>query len=499
MRRTAVIITAIFCSIPSMSRERYWPDPRLAIRAEYRQDALDFDDTDKRFFRESASLTFIQSSANFTHVHIGANKENRFTWHIGIKGLSPYFDCILGHYYVNFGAGLIVGKKAAVSPDLFSRRLIISGAGPFTPCISGNPLYAFQGVSAGLTIPFQEASISFHGFFSFRNRYVRNDINYQNITGSSINSILLRTKKDYRYSEPIEINDYGSIVILQAMEHLTLQAYFIYTAMRQSNNHRLLWNYGDRNIQEGEKAFYAYGCYSEYRDDHITLFIELGFPNKVLSPAAGSHRTERGYGLLYGLYFRHPACSLSFSGKHADKQFYSPYSSGRNYAETAWMADISVRPLKLLSLGGAFFAEKKIAAAGNEQYLPYLRREQAFVKYSKAGKRYLSIKFSHIENGKKNGIERHLQIKASAGIFIMKSILFSFNGTAQQRNADGFSGSASAGIKLCLLRYFTVNMRYSHFFITQGDSLYTAVAPYRDSIARGIFIAASSNMITCVV
>ena len=86
MRRTAVIIAVIFCSISATPREKQWPDPRLAIRAEYREDALDYDDTDKRFFRESASLTFIQSSANFTHVHIGANKENRFT--IGKPGMS---------------------------------------------------------------------------------------------------------------------------------------------------------------------------------------------------------------------------------------------------------------------------------------------------------------------------------------------------------------------------------------------------------------------------
>src|SRR4030042_5524718 len=151
--------------------------------------------------------------------------------------------------------------------------------------------------------------------------------------------------------------------------------------MRRSNNHRLLWNYGDRNIQEGEKAFYAYGFFSQYHDDYITLFIELGFPNRVLLSAVGGSRTERGYGLLYGLFFRHPVCSLSFSGKHADKQFYSPYSSGKNYAETAWMAQIAVRPLKLLSLGGAFFAEKKISAAGNERYLPFLRREQVFLKF----------------------------------------------------------------------------------------------------------------------
>jgi hypothetical protein len=499
MRRTAVIIASLFFSIPAPAREKNRFDPRLAIRVEYRQDALDYDDMDKRFFRESASLYFMKSSASFTYVHIGTNKENRFTWNINIQGISPYFDCILGHYYINFGAGLIVGKKTAISPDPFTRRLIISNAGPFIPCSSGNPLYCFHGITAGLTLPFQDVSISLRGFFSFRNRYVRNDIYYRDVTGSSFNSILIRTKKDYRYSEPAEINDYGSILVIRAVEHLTVQAYFIYTAMRRSNNHRLLWNYGDRDIQEGEKAFYAYGFYSEYHDDYITLFIEFGFPHQVLTTAAGGCRTQHGYGLLYGLYFRHHACFLSFRGKHADKNFYSPYSSGTNYAETAFMADIAVRPLKPLSLGCAFFADKKISPTGYEQYLPFLRRELAFLKYTEAGKGYLSLKFSHIENGKKNGIERYLQLRTSAGIFLMKSILFSFNGTVQQKGTSGYSASLHVGIKLCLLRYITVNLRYSRYFITPGNSLYSAESPLRGSISNGNFVDSSSNIMTCIV
>jgi hypothetical protein len=499
MRLAAVIIAAIFCSVPATAREKYPPGPSLAISAEYRQDALDYDDADKRFFRESARLSFMRSSASFTHVHIGAKKENRFTWNLSIKGLSPYFDCILGHYYINLGAGLIAGKKTAVSPDPLSRRLVITRSDVFIPCSSGNPLYSFQGAAAGLILPFQEGSISFRGFFSFRNRYVRNDIYYRDATGSSFNSIIMRTKKDYRYSEPAEINDYGSAVTLHALNHLTVQAYFIFTAMRRSNNGRLLWNYGDRIAQTGEKALYVYGFFSQYHDDYITIFFELGFPAKVLSSVAGGSMTERGYGLLYGLQFRHPAFSLSFIGKHADKHFYSPYSSGRNYAETAWMADITVRPLKLLSLGGAFFAEKKVSPAGNEQYLPFLRREQGFLKFGGAGKAYFSVKLSHAESGKKNGLERYLQMKASAGIFVRESILFSFSGTAQRKDAGGFSGSLGAGIKLCLLRYIILEMRYSRFFIARGDSLYASIAPFRDSISRSTIVAGSSNIFTCVM
>jgi hypothetical protein len=499
MRRTAVIIAAIFCAITAQARERHWPDPRLAISAEYRQDALDYGDEEKRFFRESARLSFMQSSASFTHIHIGANKENRFTVNISIKGLSPYFDCVMGHYHVNFGAGLMAGKKTAASPDLFSRRMVISRSDTVSPCSDGNPLYSFQGAATGLNIPFQDGFISFRGFFSFRNRYIRNDIYYRNATGSSFNSIIVRTKKDYRYSEPAEINDYGGAVTLRAAKHLTLQAYCIYTAMRRSNSHRLLWNFGDRIALAGERAWYAYGFFSQYRDDYITLFIEIGFPIKVLSSAAGGSRTERGYGLLYGLSFRHPACSLSFSGKHTDARFYSPYSSGGNYAETAWMASIAVRPIKLFSLGFAIFAEKKVSPAGNEGYLPSLRREQGFLKFSAARKGHFTIRFRHAVSATKNGVERHFQLKVSAGLFIRESILFTLSGSAQRKDAGSLSGSLNAGIRLCLFRHFLLDLHYSRFFIARRDPLYSSVAPYRDSIARGTFVSHSSNMITCAV
>ncbi|OHD66660.1 MAG: hypothetical protein A2176_05190 [Spirochaetes bacterium RBG_13_51_14] len=497
MHRSTLIGAALLCCSPAYAAEPIWSDPELSIQAEYRQDTLDYDDVEKKFCSEKARLSFGKSSASFTHVYINATGEHRFTWNLTISGIPPYFDCILGHYYANFGAGLLVGRKRALSSDQFSRRLIVSRGSPFLPCSSGNPLYSFHGAAAGFTVPVGGISLSVRGFVSFRNRFARNDAYAPDSTGNSFNSILGRLQKDFRYSEPVEINDYGSVVDLRISEHFFLQSYFLYAGIRRAVNRSFLWNYGDGGLPLGEKAFYCFGFFFQYRDDYITLFIELGFPNKVLSTPAGMTRSVRDFGILYGLTFRHRACELSFAGKNTGNNFYSPYSSGVSHAETACAIGIRIRPLPELCLGCGFFGEKKISSAANQSYLPSIIREQVFFKYGAARKGSVSARLSFVEQEKKTGIDRYIQIKSSAKIYAKKSVLFSFSGTAQRKGDGRYSGSINAGTSLCMLRYLTVTLFYSRFFIGRDNPLYTSISPRPNSITPGMLVKATSHMATC--
>ncbi|MBN2161008.1 MAG: hypothetical protein JW807_16575, partial [Spirochaetes bacterium] len=440
MRRLALTIALLLSSIHAAAIEEPGSGPVLRLAAEYRQDAIDYDDVEKTFFRETARLDFGASSARITHVHIGRTKENRFTWNILLRGISPHFDCIIGHYVLNFGAGLLAGRKRAVSPDLFSRRLVLSRSAPYTPCSSGNPLYSFRGAAAQISMDLRGVLISLCGFFSFRDRYARTDRYHNNYTGSSFNSILARTEKDYRYSEPAELYDYGCTLLLRLCEHFTLQPYFLYTALRRTNGAALTWSYGDHGVPMGEKGFYGYGIYLEYRDDYITIFCEAGFPRTIRSSIAGYTRTVGDYGILYGLEFRHPACAISFSGKGTGKNFYSPYSSGKRYAERAWMADIAVRPARGLSLGAGFFGEKQVAVNGYQTLRPFNRREHLFIKYGSPSEGSAMITFKCLEKETKNGIERTLRLAPSAKIFIMRSILLRASGAAQRDRSGNYSG-----------------------------------------------------------
>lgn len=499
MRRAALTLALSILLSPAQARELASRDTRLTVRAEYRQDAIDYDGNEKRFIRDSATVSFGKSSANFTHVHIGDKKENRFTWYINMSGITPYFNCLLGNFYLNFGAGLVAGKKRATVPDPFSRGPVVSAGVPFSPCAAGSPLYAFRGFAAGPACEIGPLSVSLTGFYSFRTRYVRTDINLLDVTGSSFNSLLARTKKDYRYSEPAEIGDSGCLFMVHIGGRLTLQSYFIHTAAARSGARRLLWDYGDLGTPEGVKASYSYGFFVRYRDNAIEMFIELGFPTIIISTAAGGGRKSSGFGLIYGLKFMHRGCTLSFTGKSCDRQFYAPYAAGSSRAETSWKADIVLRPIERLTLGVACFSEKKASAAGYERYRPSSIREDAFIRYRVPGKGSFSAAIGHLEEDRQRGVQRSLRLKSSAAIFIMKSIRLSARGSFLKKGRSRHSGSIGAGLSLCMLHFFRVDLRYSRYYIARGNPLYASRATYRNSITRMTGINSTSDIAACRV
>lgn len=492
MYRTALILAALICCAAAPAGTRTG-GIRLEMQAEYRRDAIDYDEQEKNFTREKIRLDFGESFADVTHVYVGEEREHRFTGSLVLRGLTPYFDCVAGHYYANFGAGLIAGKKTYASPDPYTRGPILTRGAPFTPCTGGNPLFCFQGLAGGFTIPAGCVSLSVRGFFSYRDRYVRNDKYLPDVTGTSLGSIIARRARDYRYSEPVVIGDYGCVVDLRIADRLLFQAYFIRTEIRRTTGRSLLWNYGDRRLPLGDKAFYAYGFFAQYRDDYIRIFIEAGIPSRVVSALSGKRALIRDYGMVYGLAFTHSACAISFTGKTCGNNFYTPYGAGGSYAESSWLIGIAVMPLRGLTLRGSFYAEKKKSTGSSLSYLPLMKRERLRVEYSLPRVVVCSIHATALQNEKKNGPERTLQLGSSAGVYIMHSILVSASGTARRSGDGRWRGSLKTGMTLCLLRFISLSFSYARFFATDSDPLYVPAASSSGSISTGRYVSTASH------
>jgi len=498
MHRIALMLAALACCA-SVHAGKEPGALRLEMQAEYRRDVLDYDDREKNFTREKIRLGFGESFADVTHVYVGEDRGHRFTGSLALRGITPYFDCVAGHYYANFGAGLIAGKKTYASPDPFTRGPILTRGAPFTPCTGGNPLYCFQGLAGGFIIPAGPVSLSVRGFFSYRDRFVRNDIYLPDVTGTSFGSIIARREKDYRYSEPVVISDYGCVIELCIAERLLLQGYFIHSGISRTTGRSLLWNYGDRHLLLGEKTFYAYCFFSQYRDDYIRIFLEAGIPSRVMTTVSGKRAVLRDYGLVYGLSFSHGACAISFTGKNCGNDFYTPYGAGGSHAESSWLAGVAVRPLRGLALEGSFYAEKKKSSGSALSYLPFIKRERIRIRYAVPRVAYCSLGATALQEEKKNGRQRALQIRAAAGIYILKSILISASGTAQRAEDGRWSGSLRAGASFCMLRFVSLSFSYSRFFISGGGPLYTPAASGRNSISTGRYVSESSHVADCTL
>jgi hypothetical protein len=497
MHRAVLIFAALANSFLAHGAEKNRFFPELMVRGEYRRDTLDYDDVEKQFFREKISLFFAKkSSLNLAHIYIGAAKEHRFTWNMAVTDISPYFKCVIGNYHVNFGAGLIAGKKTGISPDLFSKKLVVSRNDLFMPCDSGNPLYSYLGAAAVGSYSFTHVSVALSPFFSYKNRYAGNEIYVSGRTAESFNTILYRSAGDYRHSEPVEINDYGCAAEIRIGDHGMIQSYLIYTTIRR-NKQNVLWDYTDRGIQNGaENGFYGYGLFAQYRDGYIIIFFESGISNRIVRFESGKRTTVRDYGIMGGLKFRHPVFYLSVTGKTTGKNFYSPYSSGNGYAENAWIANLSTTPVRLLTLGGGIFAEKKLSPGYRETRLLCNMREKAYILCRLPQKGALKIQFNHLRMEKQPRTERYVQLKPSLSYYILGSILLSLSGKAQKKNGAFWSFSLHSGTGLIFFNCITIILYYSWFFISKNNYLYSMIAPYRESITPESIIKNTSQAVT---
>jgi hypothetical protein len=184
------------------------------------------------------------------------------------------------------------------------------------------------------------------------------------------------------------------------------------------------------------------------------------------------------------------------TGKNTSKTFYSPYSSGNGSAENAWMANMSVIPLKKLTIGVGFFGERKISPGYNESYLHSARLEKAYLQYRLQTRGRVLLKFIHLENRKQSGIERYLQLVSSVKYYINNSVLLSLSGKAQKKDSGSYSASVNTGIGFTMWNYITFMMYFSRYFISNKNYLYSTIVPNTDAINLGSFIKTSSNAVT---
>ncbi len=488
--RRSILIGAVLLLGASPARP---DDPRVTLRAEYRQDALDYDDAEKRFLRESSRLDFGRSSAGITHIHIPETRSHRFTWHLRIRGASPHFEASMGHYRLNFGTGLLVGKKRAVSPDAFTRRLVISRGTPFAPSDTGNPLFSFHGAAASGSVGGPVFTASAGGFFSFRNRFVREDRSIPGTTRSGFTTILSGTERDRRRPEPAEIFDRGGFLTLVIGERLTAQSYVIDTGIRRGGGRRLLWGQDDFDAARGVRG---YGFFLQYRDDYIAIFAELSFSRLGSRAVTGKSRTSRARGLCGGLVFRHPAVVLSFSGKSTSANYYAPYASGGSRSETAWSGDITIRPFPRFSVGSGVHMEKAMSPSSREPHRPAMRRESVSVRYGAAGMASVSARLTCVETERKRGRERNLRLGASGRVYLCRSVLFRLQGTGQSRGRGRHSASLGGGVTFWLFNILEIRASYKRFIIDRNNPLYS-VAPRREArIAPGTYVRESLDRVS---
>jgi hypothetical protein len=470
-------ITLLFTAQSSFKTEA--AADSLYIDTGIKHDILDYEENREiLLFNSRATLTAEDKfTFNFTGIQNYSDDYFLYTWYTHLQEINNSMNIILGHYNLNFGSGLIMGKKAFVSSDPFSRRFIISKDTPLSPSNNGNPIYSFTGGAAEIYYTEDNFRISLLPFFSFQERFISPEDSDNGYITSSLAT--LNTKINNRGGdEPVYIFNYGLMASADIYSFLKIQAYAFETALKKADLNDLSWDSGKYGIDTGTGKMSYSALFIQYSDKNISIFIEPALSNKH------ADKNITGYALMYGLAFKSSPFDISFTAKSTDTSFQADYSSGSRLPEKTWEMKSVYKAYSWLKLGAAVYSQNSLQGGYNSSYIEGTRREEisADIKVFKnlgikLSARSLSCYSSEYKDKKYQYIINITHEPYSFFNHSFKGLIQTNNGEESKLLSQNFIFKVSR---------FTFKTGYSFIKISGSDYIYSGIPPGTGSLS-GIY------------
>lgn len=468
------------------------------IQSEYRYDAIDYDETEKNFFREKATINFSEkSNLNLTYVYIDRNDDRRFTWSLVLRDISPTVSFILGYYYVNFGSGLLIGKKTVYNPDAFSQKGRVTTSRDFSPCKSGNPTFAFRGLALSYHEGGESVGISINTFYSLKKRYIDEESYEERATPSDLSAIEFKSDSDYKYHEPVEIRTHGSAIALDLLHLLRFQIHYIYTD---------IWSYSDREIYwddkrkgepgSGTSSLIGIGFNIQYCDEFISVFLENDITKRSQSSDSEREIDSFGHGMLYGLVFRHSILAASLILKDTGKEYYTPYESsiGSGYPEKGWFFNARLKVGRMTRLGTAISYERRESTNSRDFEIPVVRKEKVYLNYSSRLIGQFTAALRRLEKKEYGDDRNKMQLKSGIETNTLWRCRAILSVVYQEGRGVDPSKFYTGGVTMSFIPWLKSTLRLGRAEISESNGIYAVLAPIRNTNIPGIFIRENSSL-----
>jgi len=441
-----------------------------------KHDILDYEDKREILLFNSSAILTSEDKFTFNFNGIQNYSEDYFlyTWYTHIQEINNSMNIILGHYNLNFGSGLIMGKKAFVSSDPFSRRFIVSRETPLSPSNNGNPIYSFTGGAAEIYYTGDNFRISFLPFFSSQERFISPEDADNGYITSSLTT--LNTKIHNRGGdEPVYIINYGFIASADIYSYFKMQIYAFETDLKKADLNDMSWDSGKYGIDTGIKKTCYSALFIQYSDKNISIFVEPALSRKH------ADKNITGYALMYGLAFKSNSFDISLMGKTTDTSFQADYSSGSRLPEKTWEMKSAYKAYSWLKLGGSVYSQNSLQGGYNSSSIEGTRREEisADIKILKNLDMKLSAKsLSYYSNEYKDKKYQYvININHRPYFFFNHSL----KGMIQRYNQEE-SQLFSQNFNFNVYR-FTFKTGFSFIRISGSDYIYSGIPPGTGSLS----------------
>ena len=449
----------------------------INLENEIRHDIIDYDEQKELLLLKSRTTFLIgeQFSFNYTGIKNFTDREYLYTWYIHITDIGDQASIIFGSYSLNFGAGLVMGKKVFVSSDPFSQRFIASRNKSITPSVNGNPVYSFSGAAADIYYQGPDYRISVLPFVSCQERFIKPESSEDGYITSSLatlNTKLYNSGGD----EPVYIINYGLMASVSLYNHFSIEAYGFETDLKKADLSDISWDAGKYGIDEGISRMSYGGIFLQYSDENISLFFERAISRK--------HTDEEidGHALVCGTVFRSSIFNFSLQGKSADKNFHADYSSGSRMPERIWEMKSSIKPHQALKIGVSVYSRNYLLGGYNSSYIQGTLKEEASAEI-KASKE-LDIRFTlkslsyYSDDYERKKYQYIMNAEHKPFKFfshITKCMVQTYDGKK--------SHSISHGITFMPLSSFTIQWGFSFINISGNNYIYSSVPPGTGSLS----------------
>ena len=354
--------------------------PCVTLKSEYRHDALDYGSDTSWFFRQKMQYVHGNTLAGGAVTRKSRPQQYSMT---GCAVFSPVVQSCLvttGHFYTSFGAGLLIGRGNSFNPDPFSTRPMANPDRSFVPCLSGNPEYAFRGLGLSMCTPGDARMLDLNTFYSIQQRYTTDEYMNNGTTTQSINSLLSRTRKKDKYTQPVTIHTSGLSLSCHPGKYLLLQANYYTSKLVYDGSKTMEWNSEEDEFGSSSvRMLKGTGYYACYRDDFVTAFVEHCFTYNRIN-RNGEPESPSASGIVTGTRYRGSFMEMHVMYKKTDPAFVAPFGNalGSDNPEEVFSLRFEIEPVDSFQTGISIEDENSLSPSSYYDEYPHVRKRSMF-------------------------------------------------------------------------------------------------------------------------
>ncbi len=491
-------VTVMSLCLLWLSVAAVWAAPEFQLKSEYRHDALDYGSETSWFFRQKMRYSSGNTLAGAAVTRKSEPEQYSATGCAVFSPILQHSRVTAGNFYTSFGAGLLIGKANSFNPDPFTSRPLANPEKTFTPCLSGNPEYAFRGLGISMSTPGQTPVIDMNAFYSMQERYTTAQQLNNGATSQSINSLLTRTRKEAGYDQPVNMHTGGISIGFRPAAHLLLQANYYTSKLVYDGDKTLEWNsHEDEFHSSSVHMLRGTGYYAVYRDDFVTAFVEQcwTFNRTTLD---GERRSPGVSGMVAGARYRGPFMESHLTYKKTHPEFMAPFGNalGSGNPEEVLSLRVELKPVSAFQVGITLEDENRLAPSTYYGEYPHARKRSVFCGLDL---HHLSISadIAQCRVYRKGQVEYYTRHKLQYALFSGERLSLDGKTWFQSRRYSGYSWLTAGHITYSRWMNFRVETGLLWFSAQRSNPLHATLLQLPRTSIPFMYIAGRSMLGAC--